>query len=95
MPDRLSPGKTTTALSIGLSQDRSVKLATGDTIIKKRKNKNKSKTSKEYNDYWNLECENTEQMWKIRGIIKITRSLQMGCNWIGRDKMDRIWRRNN
>ena len=43
MPDRLSPGKSTTALSIGLSQDGSVKLATGDTIIKKRKNKNKIK----------------------------------------------------
>ena len=37
MPDRLSPGKTTTVLSIGLSQDGSVKVATGDTIIKKEK----------------------------------------------------------
>ena len=36
MPDRLSSGLTTTALSIGLSQDGLAKLATGDITTKNK-----------------------------------------------------------
>ena len=57
MPDRPSSGLTTTALSIGLSQDRRAKLAIGDIVTKNKKIKLAPN-----NNNRNMECKTIEQV---------------------------------
>ena len=90
MPDRPSPGLTTSALSIGLSQDGREKLATGNITTKNKKIELALNITTIVT--WNVR---TLRRWETRGIKQKTLPRQMGHNWTIGNKIDRYCKRYN